>query len=144
MDELIEFKLLNKLVIKLNRAIEDQLQKKHYIPLTYYEVLSMLANTPEGYMPMNELAESIQLTPSGLTRVIDRMENKKLIERTSCPTDRRVIYVKITQDGKNRLAQAASTVYQVVEDNLLRYLNQQERLNFVVLLNKLQPQGHNS
>ena len=48
---------------------------------------------------MSDLAAQTQLTTSGITRVVDRLERDGLVERRACPTDRRGSFAAITEAG---------------------------------------------
>ena len=67
--------------------------------LGWYDVLHELAQAPDQHLRMCELAERTQLSRSGLTRLADRLEKEKLIERLSCPKDRRVLHAQLTTRG---------------------------------------------
>jgi len=132
-----EFYLMNKICLRINKALEQELESLHSIPLSSFEVLYMLGNSQDGFLSMNELAEQVDLTPSGLTRLIDRMVQLKLIERTSCPTDRRVVYVKLTEYGKNCFELASKTYRQVLRENITNRLSDGELDQLRFLLQKL-------
>ncbi|HET7483602.1 MAG TPA: MarR family transcriptional regulator [Actinomycetota bacterium] len=69
-------------------------------PLAWYDVMVQLSSAPEGMLPMKELAESVLLSKSGVTRLVDRMAAAGYVTRDSCPTDRRVVYAKLTDRGR--------------------------------------------
>jgi DNA-binding MarR family transcriptional regulator len=69
-----------------------------------FEVLLRLARTPGGALRMSDLAAQTQLTTSGITRVVDRLERDRLVERQACPTDRRGLLTFITSAGRERLS----------------------------------------
>jgi MarR family 2-MHQ and catechol resistance regulon transcriptional repressor len=68
-----------------------------------FEVLVRLARTPGGALRMSDLAVQTQLTTSGITRVVDRLERDRLVARRACPTDRRGLLTEITEAGRTRL-----------------------------------------
>ena len=77
-------------------GLEDKLVKDRGLPLSWHEVLVHLAAAPDGKLRMQDLARSVLLSKSGVTRLVDRMEESGLVERTACASDRRVIYAAIT------------------------------------------------
>ncbi len=93
----------------LVRELDAQLVAAHGLPLSSYEVLLFLDAAPDGRMRMSELAESVLLSRSGVTRLADRLEADGLIERVACPTDRRGLHAVITERGRARLAEARPT-----------------------------------
>jgi MarR family transcriptional regulator, 2-MHQ and catechol-resistance regulon repressor len=73
------------------------------VPLAWYEVLLRLARSPEHQLRMAELARQVGLSTSGLTRLVDRVEEAGYIERQSCPNDRRGQFAVLTPDGQDVL-----------------------------------------
>jgi DNA-binding MarR family transcriptional regulator len=90
----------------LTRALDAQLAREHKLPLSSYEVLLFLADAPDGQMRMSELAESVLLSRSGLTRLVDRLERDGLLKRERCESDARGLFAEITPKGR-RLFDAA-------------------------------------
>ena len=72
-----------------------------------YDVLVTLAQGPADGLRPGELADRVLLTKSGVTRLVDRLEQRGLIERRACPTDRRGQLVALTRKGRYLLARAA-------------------------------------
>lgn len=72
------------------------------LPQSWLEVLLRLARS-DGELRMAELASQVRLSASGLTRLVDRMEAAGLVERRSCPTDRRGWTVSIRPAGADAL-----------------------------------------
>ena len=69
-------------------------------------VLLPLAEAPDGALQMHQLAESSHLTPSGLTRRIDRLAERGWVTRRACASDRRVSYAALTDAGRRELEAA--------------------------------------
>ena len=86
--------------------LERELQDERDLPLAWYDVLYQLTRHG-GELRMQELARSVLLSKSGLTRLVDRMEDAELVQRRSCPSDRRGTYVGLTGDGRDTLRRAA-------------------------------------
>ena len=66
-------------------------------------------------MRMSELAESVILSRSGLTRLIDRLERDGLIERCACPQDARGFFACLTDDGRARFDAARASHLEAVQ-----------------------------
>jgi DNA-binding MarR family transcriptional regulator len=90
----------------LTRQLDAELAREHKLPLSSYEVLLYLADAPEGRMRMAELADSVLLSRSGLTRLVDRLEREGLLKRKPCESDARGFFAEITPKGR-RLFDAA-------------------------------------
>ena len=66
----------------------------------------LAADEPGRQLRMHELAERSHLTPSGLTRRVDRLESDGLVDRVGCPGDRRGAFARLTQRGLDELERA--------------------------------------
>jgi DNA-binding MarR family transcriptional regulator len=93
----------------LVRALNAQLVSEHGLTINDYEVLLRLAQSPERRMRRVDLAESVLLTASGITRLLDGLEREGFVERAQCDTDRRVTYAVLTEEGLEKLREAAET-----------------------------------
>jgi DNA-binding MarR family transcriptional regulator len=93
----------------LTKALDAQLVREHGLPLSSYEVLLFLADSPQGQMRMSELADRVLLSRSGLTRLVDRMERDGLIRRERCEDDARGWFAAITPRGRELFARARQT-----------------------------------
>ena len=93
----------------ITAKLERELVAERALPLAWYEVLLQIRRAGRP-LRMQELAGSVLLSKSGLTRLVDRMEAAGLVERTSCPSDRRGVHVATTDAGRAAL-KAASPVH---------------------------------
>ena len=91
------------------RELDSELEAAHGLPLTQYEVLLYLDAAPDQRLRMTELARSVLLSQSGVTRLVDRLEARGLVVREPCPEDRRGLLARITDDGRKRLGEARPT-----------------------------------
>ena len=94
--------LLAEVVGGLNSRFAAQLAA-HDVSPAEFEVLLRLGRTNGGSLRMSDLAAQTQLTTSGITRVVDRLERDGLVERRACPTDRRGSFAQLTGAGTARL-----------------------------------------
>src|SRR3954453_19896726 len=94
---------------QLSKALDAQLDAAHGLPLTSYEVLMYLSDADAGRMRMNDLAASVLLSRSGLTRLVDRLEREGYLERCSCAHDARGAFAVLTQAGREKLDAARET-----------------------------------
>ena len=91
------------------KALDAQLEVAHGLQLSSYEVLMYLADAEDERMRMCDLASSILLSRSGLTRLVDRLAREGLIERVACHDDARGQFAKLTPAGREKLAAARVT-----------------------------------
>jgi DNA-binding MarR family transcriptional regulator len=118
-------------------AVEERLMAEADLPLPWHEVLVSVSRAGDDLMRMRELARSVLLSKSGLTRLADRMEQAGLIERRACPSDRRGIFIGITDRGREALDRAAPVFLAAVEEHLTDRLSRQELESLVTLLERL-------
>ena len=93
-----------KLWLVLNRAarsIEDGLRgqtERHGLSLTEFAVLEALLH--KGTLPLGEIGERILKAGASITYIVDKLERRGLLERQSCPTDRRRVHAALTAEGR--------------------------------------------
>ena len=102
----------------ISAALERELGDRHALGVSEFEVLDRLAECPEGERRAQDLAESVHLSQSALSRLIDRLEKNGLVERCSCGEDRRGVYVILTPAGLQRHAEAAPVHREVLARTL--------------------------
>jgi DNA-binding MarR family transcriptional regulator len=112
---------------ELTRALDAELVEAHGLPLSSYEVLLRLARAPRGRLRMSDLAESVLLSRSGLTRLVDRLEKAGLVERQECRSDQRGFFAVITEQGRMLFREAAATHLEGVRRLFLAELSEDER-----------------
>ena len=111
---------------QIRRILERELQAEQSLGLGEYEVLLMLARAENRQLRMNELADRLVLSRSGVTRLVDRLEAESLVERASCATDRRGSWATLTDAGHARLRRAAPTHLRGVGEHFLDRIPQAE------------------
>ena len=117
----------------ITRQIDNSLGALHGIGLTEYMVLSSLVNAPNKVMRRVDLAEAVERTASGITRMLTPMEKIGLIAKEDNPRDARVSLVKITQAGEDIYSNATDTLAQRSEQ-ILKRLNSDQIMSFLQLL----------
>jgi len=108
------------------RVLNSELEGMVGMPLSWYDVLVNLEAAPGGQLRMSELAERIVLSQSGLTRLIDRMAQAGLVERTHCDSDRRGRFTVLTEEGRQALHAAAPTHIDGVWRHFATHLSDEE------------------
>jgi len=110
----------------LAKRLEGRLEREHGLQLSSYEVLQHLMDAPAGKMRMCDLAEHAQLSRSGLTRLVDRLERDELLSRCTCQHDARGAYACLTDGGRERLEAARGTHRAVVREHFLSHFSESE------------------
>lgn len=123
----------------LAKRVDAELENTHGLPLSTYEVLQRLLESPGGRMRMCDLAEYAQLSRSGLTRLADRLEKEGLLERCSCEHDARGSYACLTDLGRARLRAARSTHLAVVREQFLSRFSERELGAMAELWDRIAP-----
>ena len=108
------------------RELSADLERTHGMPLSSYEVLLVLANSPDERMRMAELADSVLLSRSGMTRLVDRLEKDGLLRRDTCTDDGRGAYAVLTEKGAAALADARTTHLDGVREKFLKQFDEGE------------------
>jgi DNA-binding MarR family transcriptional regulator len=93
----------------LARELDADLRAAHGLALTEFEILLWLANRPCERMRMAALADTVLLSPSGLSRAVERLETRGLVQRTPCSEDRRGSYAALTHSGTELVRTASRT-----------------------------------
>ena len=102
----------------VSAALERDLGERHGLGVSEFEVLERLAEKAEHNFRVQELAESVHLSQSALSRLVDRLARHGLVERCGCDEDRRGIYVVLTEAGERRHAEAVPTHRDVLTRHL--------------------------
>ncbi|MFP4148294.1 MAG: MarR family winged helix-turn-helix transcriptional regulator [Nitriliruptoraceae bacterium] len=118
-------------------VLERELKAGAELPLTWYDVLVQLAEAPDNRLRMQDLADAVLLSKSGVTRLVDRMERSGLVERTRCAHDRRGTFAALTPSGRERLRGAAPTHLAGVQAHFAAHLDDEEAAMLVRLLSRI-------
>jgi DNA-binding MarR family transcriptional regulator len=110
----------------LVKALDAELLAEHQLPLTSYEVLINLQAAPGRRRRMAELADSVLLSRSGTTRLVDRLERDGLLERDTCTSDGRGCFAVLTDKGDELLARARASHLDSVRERFLRHFSEDE------------------
>ncbi|MFJ6665832.1 MarR family winged helix-turn-helix transcriptional regulator [Streptomyces sp. NPDC091383] len=97
---------------RIEAHIERALQAGHDLSVREYSLLDVLSRQHDGeggHLQMKQVAEAVVLSQSATTRLVSRLEDRGLLERYLCPTDRRGIYTNVTAAGLRLLEEARPT-----------------------------------
>jgi DNA-binding MarR family transcriptional regulator len=110
----------------LVRELDAELDAAHDLPLSSYDVLIYLRAAPDKRLRMAELADSVLLSRSGVTRLVDRLEREGLIERDACTEDGRGLFAVLTEKGDELLSRARPTHLAGVRERFLSRFSEDE------------------
>ncbi|MEU6279667.1 MarR family transcriptional regulator [Streptomyces sp. NPDC047028] len=97
---------------RIETHIERALQTRHDLSGREYSLLDVLSRQHAGeggHLQMKQVADAVVLSQSATTRLVTRLEDRDLLERYLCPTDRRGIYTDVTEAGLRLLETARPT-----------------------------------
>ena len=120
-ERLRAWRLFFESALALRDVLDSELERDAGLSLRWYDVLVHLEETPEG-LRMNELAERILYSKSGLTNIVDRMEEAGLVRRSRPESDRRSILVVLTDEGRATLERARRHHRHGIEQHFSRHL----------------------
>lgn len=106
--------------------LEEDLRREQGLALAWYDVLVQLNEAPKRRLAMNELADAVLISRSGLTRVVDGMQEAGLVERQPSRTDRRVIHVALTDAGERALRSSWPVVRHSLEAHFVGHLRKSD------------------
>jgi DNA-binding MarR family transcriptional regulator len=107
---------------QVSRRLDEDLRAEHGMSLQEYVALLFLAEAPERRLRMGRLADSLTLSKSGATRLIDRLVGDGLVCRESCSSDARGAEAMLTERGLDRLRSAAPTHLRGIKEYFLSAL----------------------
>lgn len=98
---------LSAIMFQLPGQLENQLQRDAHLGFVEYMVLAMLSEAPDQHLTMTELSTQTNTRLARLSRVVKRLEEDGLVERTTSETDRRVSICHLRQPGRDTVVAAA-------------------------------------
>ena len=129
-----------KLFVVLTRALEAVKKevikdiKSYNVNLTEFAVLEFLYN--KGEQPIQVIGKKVLLASSSITYVVDKLEEKDLLERSACPKDRRVIHGRLTESGKQFMDEVFPQHEEAMAE-IFGNLSKEEKEQSITLLRKI-------
>ena len=121
------------------REIDRRLHRDGLIPLADYGVLITLVTAPGLRLRMSDLGAQRMLTPSGITRVVVRLESQGLVRREPDPADGRAAFAALTRPGLEALRRAQVVHHATVRELYLGRLTKHELDRLAALFEKALP-----
>ena len=104
---------------RVSRRLDEELRAEHGLSLAEYDALLQLAEAPDHRLRMNQLADRVILSRSGVTRLIDRLALDGFVERAHCSSDARGAEAVLTDAGMACLREAARTHLRGIDRHFL-------------------------
>lgn len=106
------------------RVLDAELRDEHGLTLSEYDVLLRLARASDRRLRMTELAQRVMISPSALTRAVDRLEREGLVVRQGELGDGRVVVAALSDEGRVRVRAAARTHVRGIQEHFTSRLSQ--------------------
>jgi DNA-binding MarR family transcriptional regulator len=119
------------------RELSADLVRDHGLTINDYEALLRLERADERRLKRVELAESLVLTPSGVTRLLDGLERAGYVEKGSCDSDARITYAVLTDAGLDKLREASSSHVAQIRTFFEQRFSESELVALAELLGRL-------
>jgi DNA-binding MarR family transcriptional regulator len=121
------------------RELDRRLLAEHGFGIDAYAVIITLVGAPGRRLPIGELGLRRNLSPSGISRSVDRLAKLGLVERVTNPDDGRSLLVALTENGLQRLREAQVTHHRTVREMLLDNLDKRDLKRLSELWEKAMP-----
>jgi MarR family 2-MHQ and catechol resistance regulon transcriptional repressor len=118
----------------LTRELSSALVASHGLTINDYGTLLLLSRAGDEGMRRIDLANELQLSPSGITRLLDRLEDQGLVGKGECKSDARVSYAVLTDAGLAKLKEAAPGHIDDIDRRLGAVLSEDEMKTLSELL----------
>jgi DNA-binding MarR family transcriptional regulator len=109
----------------------------HGLTINAYEALLLLSHAEDRRMRRVDLADQLILTASGVTRLLDGLEQSGLVERAACASDRRVTYAVLTEAGFTKLTEASRSHVADIREFFETRFSEEELDQLAALLGRL-------
>ena len=121
----------------MTRQMSARLETQHGLTLSDFDVLAQLYFAPERALRRVDLSRQVLLTASGITRLLDGLEQAGWVAKRRCETDARVTYAVLTDDGLEKFEAAYASHAADIEELFGAQLSDEERRRFGDMLEKL-------
>lgn len=124
---------------QLTRQLDAELEAQHGLSLSALELLGRLAAAPDRCVRLSALAEQVNLSLSRVSRIIDVLQSRELVERRPCQMDARAINAQLTPAGLELARSAQRTHFDGVQHRFFDHLSPQEVATLAEVFNRFSP-----
>lgn len=121
------------------KVIDVELARQDLLPLDWYDVLLTLARSPGERLRLNELADRVFLSRSGLTRLVDRLEKANLLKREPCPDDRRGHFAVLLPAAHEAMRKTWPTYERLINEHFGRHMSDAEATTLHEVFGRIAP-----
>jgi DNA-binding MarR family transcriptional regulator len=131
------FASLSAAYASLSRELSASLVENHGLTINDYGCLLLLSRASEEGVRRIDLANELRLSPSGITRLLDRLEDQGLVGKGACKEDARVSYAILTEAGLAKLKEAAPRHVEDIDRRIGEVLDEDEMRTLTELLARI-------
>ncbi|GAB2867549.1 hypothetical protein GCM10027176_81570 [Actinoallomurus bryophytorum] len=135
-DEEAVARAIGRAIIVVPRAIDADLMREQRLTLNEYAALMHLSEAPDRHLRMSELAAECDVSLSGMTRIVGRLEADRLVERVQCAEDARGSNAVLTDLGLARLEEAYPTHLASVRRHVMDHLGEIDLVRLAAALRR--------
>lgn len=106
--------------------LDQELTAAHGISLNQFEVLTRVALAGRDGIRMTDLSAQVVLSPSGVTRAVDQLERRRLVQRCVFEVDKRGQLASITSEGRALLRKATDVHVRGIREHFLQHLSRDD------------------
>jgi DNA-binding MarR family transcriptional regulator len=121
----------------LKQVIHRRLLDECGLSMQSFVLLLRLSRSPDRRLRMSDLADQTSLTPSGLTRAIDRLDEAGYVRRDACADDRRGSYAALTDEGLAQVRASVGPHLRHLDEEFVGLLSAEEQHQLAAILRKV-------
>lgn len=139
-DEEAMIRALGRVMLVLPRAIDTDMTRARQLPLSEYTTLRHLSEAPDRLLRMSELAAASDLSLSGMTRIVTRLEHQGLVARVKCEEDGRGSNAVLTDAGLAQLKESWPSHLASVRRHVLDHVQGEDLAQLTRVLRRIATQ----
>ena len=124
---------------RLTRALNAELEAEHGLNISALELLARLASSEDKVLRLTDLADRAGLSLSRVSRIVDNLEDRGLVERRRCPEDKRARNAGLTRAGAQLLEVAQATHFAAVKQKFFQHLDSAEMAALAAVFERMAP-----
>jgi DNA-binding MarR family transcriptional regulator len=126
---------------RLTRALDAELEAEHGLSLSALEVLGRLAASEDRSMRLSALASSCGLSLSRISRIMDALEGRGLVERRAVQGDARAVEGHLTEAGLELVRRAQGSHFAAVQNRFFELLSEEEIAALAAIFSRFAPRA---
>ena len=126
---------------RITRALDAELDAAHGLGLSTLELLSRLAAAGDAWPRLSALASETGLSLSRVSRHMDALERRGLVQRRKCSTDSRAVEAHLTAEGARVVAEAEAAHAEAVRAQFLSHLSDEEAATLARVFARFAPKA---